>query len=909
MDLHQQPKGSTEYNHSGRGQCLCRQLVSNLSESLSFSQDVMHEMGANDILYSKSDFSHLYHASGILERVGRSKNIKKAESKVSPCHTRPKAQENLRDLVESFPATLPPVHTTHHSSETAKECLTVPSHQGEVLDSCQRTGLRGPSNVYSCLKLVTGSDQAGHTSIEKRHESKTTGQWIVSPQIPRQSQYKATLQSLLKAQYGSASATDLVSDDHMCEEDFCGFYEVPKCGPEPRVLQSSKAETLLPVYYRVQGYLASPSCADEKGGLNQTAKDVTVKHMETPKPSRLQDSLNPCIGKYVYHTENHFERQLYSGIAKQVHQQDRKNEECIIMDNNSEYHKNLQDLFPCGPEKWTGSLALGMGRVGKGARRWIDLPTQADYATEFGLRPPDYSGQDKKVPKQQVHYSPIPELSALHYVVEQWRDAWKIKTNWQSVTVESLKKDLTDLHYHVRLVAIATCASAAANRPQEELNLPKAAQRRSAKIEALPPELQPLLLSALRDPERTIQMAAALCQYSMDYSRIGADSWAAAQCLAIEGEASQAVIERLLSQHFASRTLSDKQQAAALLVSISTKTPLVRSLLAEQMNCENWTTRVQACNIISQLKCPINKDITSKLTYLMWNDWSGAVRQAAVKALGKLDMGTVIHDELRVKLDKGPFSWRVEALVLIGQLKIMTAKLLPTFLRCLNDDFVVVRKQACMTAASLQIKDETILNQLIELIQNDPSCEVKEVAINALGRIGCLKPSLQGNLLWALHHEEEPSVRIAACQALKVLGVKGPKLQNLLQERFVLEPNPQVHRHIEGLIRSCGYSLEGDMGMVNRITDQIQKLCEKSIITECVLLLEELELQQQYQKKLLGQEGWPATSAMATLLQERFKDKKKTQQGVYQHQQKALEVSDKTAISQNSTYATEFRCQ
>lgn len=64
----------------------------------------------------------------------------------------------------------------------------------------------------------------------------------------------------------------------------------------------------------------------------------------------------------------------------------------------------------------------------------------------------------------------------------------------------------------------------------------------------------------------------------------------------------------------------------------------------------------------------------------------------------------------------------------------------------------------------------------------------------ALGKIGCLTPKLEELLLWALHHEEEPTVRIAACEALKILEVKGPELQQLLQERYVLEPNTQVHR-------------------------------------------------------------------------------------------------------------------
>lgn len=64
----------------------------------------------------------------------------------------------------------------------------------------------------------------------------------------------------------------------------------------------------------------------------------------------------------------------------------------------------------------------------------------------------------------------------------------------------------------------------------------------------------------------------------------------------------------------------------------------------------------------------------------------------------------------------------------------------------------------------------------------------------ALGRIGWLTPTLQELLWWALKHEEEPSVRIAACEALKMLEVKGPELHNILQERFVLETNAQVHR-------------------------------------------------------------------------------------------------------------------
>lgn len=60
------------------------------------------------------------------------------------------------------------------------------------------------------------------------------------------------------------------------------------------------------------------------------------------------------------------------------------------------------------------------------------------------------------------------------------------------------------------------------------------------------------------------------------------------------------------------------------------------------------------------------------------------------------------------KLEEGPGSRRVEALVLIGQLHIMTAKLLRPFLLCLSDSYVAVRKQGCHTAGELMMTDSMV---------------------------------------------------------------------------------------------------------------------------------------------------------------------------------------------------------
>ncbi|KAM9432806.1 HEAT repeat-containing protein 4 isoform 1-T1 [Salvelinus alpinus] len=924
MDLVKRTKSKVGRLQNLKGQQLYRQLLNNATCGLTFSKDVIWEMGSDSIPYSQADFHWLFNASGPLAPSPKPKSTGIKSMKGIPLHPSPQDPAKNRGFRDP-PSMLPELQISHLAPLTAKDSFTLPSHQGGLLDSFKRTGLRGVSNVYNCLEEAsTGGREDRLKSCHwdefvLKKLTKTTAQWIVSQQIPNQCQNKTRLQSLLRSQYGSASATDLVNEEPMCEEDFCSYQDLHKQTEKQQALQSSKAETPLPVYYRVQGYSLPPVCSDEPGGMNQTANTVAVKHIETPQPPRLQDSLNPRLGSHVLHTENNFEQEIFSGIAKQVHQRDPRNHDRIIMDNNSEYQKNLQDFFPCGPDKWTKASAatmhnetqgwdfnqinatsvkawftsfkfhwVGMRRVEKGTRRWVDLPTTADYATEVGLRPPDYSGKDTEVPRQQAHYNPMAELSSLRYAVEGWRSAWKIKITWQSVTIEGLKRALKDLHYHVRLSAIATCASGAVNRPREKQHPTDAGQYgRVWDIQPVPQELQPLLLLALDDPVKRVQMAAAVCQYAMgtpdsrarvilrnalhqDSAGVGADSWVAAQCLAVEGEHSRPVIQRLLSQHFVSEVHTDNEQSAALLASISSKTTLVRSLLAEELNCANWRTRLLACNTISKLKGPINKDLANKLIYLMWNDWSGNVKQAAAQALGKLGMGRDVHNELRMKLEEGPASWRVEALILIAHLQIMTAKLLPPFLKCFNDNFVAVRKQACLTAAALIMKCSMVLNQLIQLTQNDPAWEVKVVAISALGKIGCLTLTLQDHLLWALHHEEKPQVRIAACKALKILKVKGPELQHLLQERFVLEPHPQVHRHIQGLLKNYGYSIEGDRGMVHKIKDQVQRLCTKSIITDKVLLMEKLEDMYQQQRKYLVNESRPDTTPISQLLQERY---------------------------------------
>ncbi|XP_058605964.1 HEAT repeat-containing protein 4 isoform X2 [Onychostoma macrolepis] len=718
----QHVKRRPEHHSKRREDRLYKQLLNNASQMLSFSKEVMDEMGA--ISYRKADFSWLFHATGPLAPVTRLKKIKRHENNEIACDINRLTQEEGRISVQT-----PAVNT--------KVPFLSLSDQSKMYDVFRITNAFRVLNVHTCLKESSTEDCEAQSSRWQEFAQNNTGQ----------------------------------------------------------LLQLRKQQ-------RIPGYVLSPVSTDVQNRLNKTATTVTTKHIEIPQAPRLQDILNPrAVSKNIS------EQEIFSAVRAE--------------------------------------------------QRWMDQPTKIDYVLKQGLRPPDFSGQDSEMPKLSVA-----ELSTLRYAVDQWRNACNIKLPLQRVTIKDLKRALSDPNYPARLEAILTCALGAINGPKEELDPGKAGQHsKGCKLKADPQELQALIVSALDDPVKRVQMAAAVCQYAMrtpnararDILRStlkqGADSWVAAQCLAIDGDASQAVIQRLLSQHFLKDAPSDHEQSMMFLSNISSKTTLVRSLLAEELNSANWRTRVQACTTIAQLRSPINKDLCNKLIYMMWNDWSCAVRHAAALALSKMDVAREMHSELSAKLEEGPTAWQVEALIFIGQLNIMSPKLLPTFLQCFNDDFVAVRKQACLTAASLMMDDQLVLDQLINLMQNDPLWEVKVEAINALGKIGWMNPGLQELLMWAVHHEEEPSVRIAACKALSTLGAKGPELQHFLQERYALEPNTEVQRHIESLLKKHGYSLKGNESKIHEIKLQVELLCTKHIITQKVLLMEERGKQQE--QKLL----------------------------------------------------------
>lgn len=664
-------------------------------------------------------------------------------------------------------------------------------------------------------------------------------------------------------QYGLDKATVLISEDHLTEKDFstCNELEKSRLQNEQVVMQEKKSETLLPVYYNLPGYLPSPTEKKEVGGKNKTAETLVVKHYELAPPLRLQDTINPKAGKYVYTTENEFEKELYSGASKIVHQKGTKQRDFILMENHNKYKKYVQQSLPRSYNEWslTEEKPSHMLRPEKGPRRWLGLPTAVvdDAGRRTRERPITvFCVRDKESTKIQL--GQWNEKRVLHNIVSQWKSAWVISSMWKETTLEQLTRDLASIHKASKVSALVTIASSAVAGPLDGIDPKEMAGKKidgsktPHAVPTLPSEIQNLVSDALHNEDDLVKMAAALCQFFIqEFSEearkimftvleIGndADSWAAAQCLALEGNHSYLVIQRILTQLFDVLDEETENQALYLLSLLSQQTNLIYSLLGEALNRSNWKDRIVACRALSRLHGDTSRDLKNKLSHLMWNDWSPAVRWAAAKALGSLGQGKEVHDQLRKHLEGDSWKSKVEALSLIGCLQIMTAQLFPGFLQCFTNDFAAVRRQACRTAGVLHIKDEMVMEHLYHMIQYDPVWKIQAQAIRALGQIGHITSQVKELLLWAMKLEE-PGIRIEVYNCIAMLQLCDSEVQYALQDRLTLESHGMANRELKKTLDALNMKQSENQEMLLMIKQQMSKLCQKEVLFPKILKLEE----------------------------------------------------------------------
>nr|XP_033807439.1 HEAT repeat-containing protein 4 isoform X2 [Geotrypetes seraphini] len=814
-------------------------IVKILPSDLRFSLDVVRLKSFPSLPYKKWDAKGIYSSSHISPNFKHKRDIPKNQPKIDPpkhqpCHMKHAVPYRKQSAIKYFPNLGDSMFKTSMSdSHTSTSSFSVSSPSDadtEAPDS--RTFLTQLPEASSALtkkhrerrpEINTQKPPDQHSVWYEevlKKLTRNTAQWIVNHQMGR-----CATRTQLRKRYPLKHMMDLVSDATMTESDFKigSEKELPVVKDKTSLVEEIKPETPLQIYYQGLSKYWERMTYEDPSNKNKTVEELPMKHFKLSPPIKLQDMMNPRAGKFIYTTDNSFERELYSGIGKIVYRRD-ATKDIITMSSHNEYIKHLQECFPMSCEQWDfRETQKGSDlKPVKGALRWTALPTPVDTLIDVNLKPsvPKIM-KEEELKEMSMIVTPPEHLHIVWNMVKDWKKAWFLN---------------------------------------DRKNLPS--------VQDVPQDLKPLIVASLKDINPRVRMAAAVCHYALqlenDEARDimldailhgnDADSWAAAQCLATEGNATSPVVKRILKQLFYVREESRREQACILLSHISKGTRLVHILLAHIMNSSNWRKRILACQAVSYLHGNVSQDFKHKLTYLMWKDWNSDVRQAAAKALGSLGLGKEVHDHMRDMLETGDSWEKTEALSMIAQLKLMTAKLLPSFLQCFSDDFTAVRIEACITAAVLQLKDEMVQKTLIQLMWQDGVWKVRAMAIKSMSQIGPTNPQFKEFLLWAVHREQDYRVRIQVCRTIVSLQLQDPEIQTALQESLILELHPLVKKELSQTLEVLSIvPLENELSKM--VQTKVSMLCQKDKVIARVMKLEEIiEAGREQPKRILFKE-------------------------------------------------------
>uniref|UniRef100_A0A2K5P082 HEAT repeat containing 4 n=1 Tax=Cercocebus atys TaxID=9531 RepID=A0A2K5P082_CERAT len=874
--------------------CLHRksQYLKMAAANLSFSQEVVWQRGLPSIPYSQYSFDHLYNTNDIIH----TPRIRKAQPR-KPVRLKFLSSSSLLTGDTSLAVKTESSANPEKKLKKSKPASTVREAPRPLIHHpCMHPDMLGrpPSpdvNLEEREAWLPPPEKEARaweaTVLEKLN--KRTARWIQNkrPQRPGASPNK--WQSFLRQQYDWShirdeltSASDLELLKQLEAEEAAEFEDQSVILPPQ---EKKKPELLLPVYYRLPSYFQQAETVEIMPDNKTTEDSHEKRSLSQPQTQSHFRQVTPRAGKFAYCTDNTFEQEIYFDEVQIIHQIGAKRDQ-IVLENLNRYNKQLSKVFPETPEKWSAqAIPEAPCRPVQGALRWTALPTPAkDMLQQVGEEDVPIKTRRLKKQAKSLQEDVTWELVVLRRMLKEWKTAWALIIEWHHETVENLLRSLGDLHDDVRIQAITTCATAALERPRIATS-----QRDSDQtIQDLPEVLLPALEAALCDKNANVRMAAAICQYAIQSHNPLAqnimqtallkgnsvDSWAAAQCLALEGTATYPVIKRILHQLFTKRNEDTEEQSYILLSHLSEKTTLIHTMLAVELNSCQWKNRIVACQVFSRISGKVCLDMKHKLIQLMWNDWNKEVRRAAAHVLGQMSLGKEVHDIIRVKLGQGNSQERVEALSLIGELKLMTAKLLPSFLHCFSDDFTAVRRAACLAAGALQIRDKMVLECLLNLMQRDPYWKIKAFAIRALGQIGQVSPKLTDLLLWAIHYEESPGVRLEACRSILALKLQGDRVRDTFLDVLLLENHDAVLKEVYQTMKILNLGNEGNQEMLQEIKNRIKTLSQKDLLIQKILKLEIVmgKVREEAKRVYLKPKGEQEPLTLQTLLQETFQD-------------------------------------
>ncbi|UJR26848.1 hypothetical protein I4U23_008160 [Adineta vaga] len=575
---------------------------------------------------------------------------------------------------------------------------------------------------------------------------------------------------------------------------------------------------------------------------------VTGNSFIRPEPT-FYDIMSDKITNTVYQTDHPYEQAMILGN----NQHKRIDEPGVIaLSDKLQFDKVLQKQLPPDPDSIATTLDIGSSATfdrpipSRGLRRWKTLPGIKDTHTP---RPPDVNDLLLSwllPPTADSRGNHTLKLNTtISRIIEEWRRKWQTNHQWLDVDIEELYRDLHDSHPHIQFTALVICSRASQYLTKKEIES-------GLKVRLLPERLLRSIEDLLDDLQERIRTAAAITlttlrRFSPKVESIlrlcimnghPDDKLTAAQCLASVNLTTSDIIHELLKNYFEAKHDTTREPLIFSLAKLSQGTNLVHSLTGEYLNSADANERIIACKLFPLLKSQPNRDITQKLIHLMWEDLTSSVRRAAGQALGKCGCGQAVHEELVIRLQSQYWQDRVEALKLISYLGVLTAKLMQPFMKCFKDDRVTVRIRACRTTYKLQIRDETIRDLLVELIEYDPVEKVRYAAVEALGLYGMTNEKCRNVLLWSVRYDKSPLVRSAAPNALVLLEKPHEDIIDTLQSRYLVEKQPVVIQSLKEALEAYHCNLSQDVPIIQEIRNEVRKLNTKAIIWEKIMNLE-----------------------------------------------------------------------
>lgn len=277
--------------------------------------------------------------------------------------------------------------------------------------------------------------------------------------------------------------------------------------------------------------------------------------------------------------------------------------------------------------------------------------------------------------------------------------------------------------------------------------------------------------------------ASALLFYVLNKGN-GEDRWRAARCLASVGACTYEIAKVLLEE-LAKGKASHQDQATALLIALSEGSNVIRVSTVEMLNSLDHRERLAAIMLVRALHGPTGMDCADKLLSMMWEDWHVENRVAAAEALGLSGNGSVMHDDLLLRLSDPLPRIRSDAVKKLAEIKRITPGLTPPFLARFTDTHVMVRIEACVAASLIEPRQIEVVEALLLVLVKDASTTARCTALTALATFNpaSLPKSVVDTVAWMIKWCKDDSVVVYAMRTAGQLGFTQPEVVDGLISR------------------------------------------------------------------------------------------------------------------------------